>query len=156
MSALRAPDLPDPERVQLPVEERARRRFRRPRLRVVARTAARTRRWPFRAFAAALVGALLVAVVATQALVNQTSFKMRDLQHQTQAIRQTYVEQRLQVADLSAPQRIVREAAALGLRLPNSQDVHVLPVRAPTGAGSGPSGNVRSPFGLTGPAGGHP
>jgi cell division protein FtsL len=103
-----------------------------------------------------LIGALLVGIVATQALVNQTSFKMRDLQKQTKGIRQTYAQLRLEVADLSVPERIVREAAALGLRLPDSQDVHVLQVREPRGAGTASAQDRPSSFGLKGLIGEHP
>lgn len=134
MSAVRAPEIASPLRRQRPTEDRARRRGRR--LRVVPRGRARTRRWPLRAFAVLAVGGLLVAIVAMQALVNQTSFKMRDLQRQTRAARQASTQLRLQVADLSVPERIVRQAATLGLHLPDTRSVHVLQVREPKATAS--------------------
>jgi cell division protein FtsL len=73
-----------------------------------------------------VVGSLLVAVVATQALVSQTSFHMRDLQARAKALRQTNTQLTLRVAYLSAPDRIVSEAHRLGLILPDSADVQVL------------------------------
>ncbi len=87
-----------------------------------------------------MVGGLLVAVVATQALVNQTSFKMKELQARTRVAHQAVVQLQLQVADLSAPDRIVAEARRLGLRLPNGHDVEVLPVRSRTGSFGGAAG----------------
>ena len=155
MSALRAPESAGPQAAG-PVRTVDRRRRRRaPRLRLVARPAGRVRRWPLMVVSAFLVGGLLVAVVATQALVNQTSFKMRDLQEQTKATRQTYVQLRLQVADLSAPDRIVAKAIALGLRLPDAQELQVLQVRtrSPLGSDNRPA---RPSFGLKGLIGEHP
>jgi cell division protein FtsL len=97
-----------------------------------------------------------MAVVAMQALVNQTSFKMRDLQHQTKEVRQTYAQLRLQVADLSVPARIVSEAAALGLRLPDTQSVHVLQVRVPKGSTERSRDVTEGSFGLRGTIGERP
>jgi cell division protein FtsL len=97
-----------------------------------------------------------MAIVAMQALVNQTSFKMRDLQRQTKAIRQTSTQLRLQVADLSVPGKIVREAAKLGLHLPDTRSVHVLQVRQPKAPAS-PSHEVRAgSFQLNGAIGERP
>jgi cell division protein FtsL len=104
---------------------------------------------------ALFVGGLLVAVVATQALVNQTSFRMRDLQEQTKATRQTYVQLRLQVADLSAPERIAVEATRLGLRLPDAQELQVLRVQARAGQGTD-NRPPQASFGLKGLIGEHP
>ena len=104
---------------------------------------------------ALLIGGLLVAVVATQALVNQTSFRVRDLREQAKATRQTYVQLRLQVADLSVPERIVAQATALGLRLPDAAELQVLVVRPR--ATDGPDDRAVPPsFGLKGLIGEHP
>ena len=78
--------------------------------------------------------------MATQALVNQTSFRMKELQARTRLARQAVVQLQLQVADLSAPDRIVAEARALGLRLPDGRDVEVLAVRSRTGRLGGAAG----------------
>jgi cell division protein FtsL len=113
------------------------------------RARTRARRWAFLLVSLVTVGGLLVATVATQALVNQTSFKMQELQARARQARQTVVQLQLQVADLSSPDRIVAEARALGLRLPDGKDVKVLPVRA-RGASSltgprGPSAGAGDP-----------
>jgi cell division protein FtsL len=92
-----------------------------------------------------IVGALLVAIVATQALVSQTSFHMRDLQAKAKALRQVNAQLTLQVANLSAPDRIVAEARALGMGLPNSAAVQVLrPAANAPSHGSAPEGGAAS------------
>src|SRR5262249_15607758 len=94
------------------------RRRSRPRLRAVRRRDPRVRRWVLWLLASVVIGGLLVGIVATQALVNQTSFHMHDLQAKAKALRQRNAELTLRVADLSAPDRIVAAARALGLGLP--------------------------------------
>ena len=156
MSALRAPEtVRTGSDATVPGRTVGRRRRRAPRLRLVARHTGTRRRWPLMVLSAMLVGGLLVAVVATQALVNQTSFRIRDLQAQTKATRQIYVQLRLQVADLSAPERIVDEAISLGLRLPDAQELQVLRVRTRAG-GVDDNRSTRPSFGLKGLIGEHP
>jgi cell division protein FtsL len=130
MSAVRAPAAPA---ALAPRPEPPRRR-RRPRLRIVpARAAANGRRWPLIAVSAFLIGGLLVGIVATQALVNQTSFKLKSMQRSAKVLRQEHTQLQLEVADLSAPARIVAAAIGLGFRVPHSQDVEVLEVPVPPG-----------------------
>ncbi len=121
---------------------------RRPRrLRVVASRS--RRRWPFAVFATLLVGGLLVAVVAAQALVAQNSFRLQDLQARLTQLQQAGDELRLRVALDTAPGRIADEARKLGLRLPPSDDVYSLPVAGPamgrTGSRTPPFPNGSSP-----------
>ena len=71
--------------------------------------------------AALLVAALLVfAVVAVQALVSQTSFRMRELDHRAAALQRSYSRLKLEAAELSSPARITAQARRLGLRLPEA------------------------------------
>jgi cell division protein FtsL len=130
VSAVRAPEAPP---APAPRPEPPRRR-RRPRLRIVpARAVTTGRRWPLIVVSAMLIGGLLVGIVATQALVNQTSFKLKSTQRSAKVLRQEHAQLQLEVADLSAPARIVAAAIALGLRVPQSQDVEVLQVPVPPG-----------------------
>jgi len=82
---------------------------------------------PFFVMAILLVGALVVGIVSTQALVSQTSFHMQELSKRTDALQRQYGRLRLQMAEASSPARIERQARALGLRLP--EQVQILTVR---------------------------
>jgi cell division protein FtsL len=136
------------EPVGVPAERTRRpRRRSRARLRIVRDRSPRRRRWALALVSAVVIGGLLVAIVATQALVSQTSFHMRDLQAKAKALRQTNTQLTLRVADLSAPDRIVAEARSLGLGLPDSAAVQVL--RPP---GSRPDGGAGADAGRTGGA----
>ena len=79
-----------------------------------------------------LVAALLVfAVVSVQALVSQTSFRMRELDRRAAALQRTYSRLKLEVAELSSPARITAEARRLGLRLPEVvRTLHVAAARS--------------------------
>jgi len=83
---------------------------------------------------AVLVVSLVVAVVSAQALVAQTSFRMRDLTKRTAELRHAYDDLRLQVAHLSAPARIAEEANSRGLVLPDPSTVQSVQVREPAGS----------------------
>jgi cell division protein FtsL len=67
-------------------------------------------------------------VVTLQALVSQSSFRMQTITRQNQQLQQSYGELKLQIAQLSSPDRIVEQAQRLGLRLPDPSDVHSLSV----------------------------
>jgi cell division protein FtsL len=90
-----------------------------------------TRRIAFLVLAFAVVGSLVLAVVSAQALVSQGSFRMETLSKRAALLRQDYGRLRLEVAELSSPARIVREAERLGMRLPDSGAVQIIPVTAP-------------------------
>jgi cell division protein FtsL len=104
-------------------------------------------------FAAFLVGGLLVAVVAAQALVAQNAFRLQDLQGRISQLQQTTDDLRLQVALDSAPGRIAEEARKLGLRLPPSDHVYSLPVAEPA---MGRTGSRTPPFPNGSPPGSSP
>ncbi len=99
-------------------------RGRRP-LRVVP-AARRRRRLPFVLASFVLVGALVVGVVSLQAVLSQTSFRMEELAKRNAGLQQQYGDLQEQVARLSSPGRIVREATRLGLRSPDPANVHTL------------------------------
>jgi cell division protein FtsL len=134
---------------------RAKRRRRRPNLRVV-KPPGRARRLPFLVASFLLVGALVVGVTTVQALVSQTSFRMQDLSTRTTELQREYGRLRLDVARLSSPERIAREARHLGLTLPGPGDVRTLYVDDP-GSGSGGAASGGQPsFALKGVLGSQP
>jgi cell division protein FtsL len=85
--------------------------------------------------AALVIGALVFGVVALQAMVAETSFRMQDLAQRGIELRQEQGELRLQIAELTSPRRITRQARRLGLYLP--EEVKTLRVRSTEG---GPAG----------------
>jgi cell division protein FtsL len=115
-------------------EARARHR----RLRVAAPP--RRRRMPFLVTSFILVGLVVVAVASLQAVASQGSFRMQELAQRNLELQHEYGRLKLQVAELSSPRRIAREARRLGFRVPDPQDVRALAVkgadRPPTGSGS--------------------
>ena len=116
---------------------------------------ARSRRLPFLIASFVIVGAMIFCVVSLQALVSQTSFRMQNLDRQSSQLRQSYGELKLEVAQLSAPGRISREAKRLGLRLPDSGHVKTLDVPGMTAAQARPSPGAPS-FALKGILGEEP
>ncbi len=103
---------------------------RRPRLRVVrAPRAPRSRRLPFLIACFVLVGSLVVAVVSMQALVAQNSFRLQELTRRNAELAQASGMLQLEVAQLSAPHRIAKEARRLGYRLPDPGQLHTIAVR---------------------------
>jgi cell division protein FtsL len=96
------------------------------RLRVVAPP--RRRRLPFLIACFVLVGSLVLGVVSVQALASQGSFRMQDLSRRNAELVHANGRLALQIAELSAPRRIQREARRLGLRLPDPDEVHTIVV----------------------------
>jgi cell division protein FtsL len=98
------------------------------------------RRLPFLIAAFALTTILVVGVVSIQVMVAQTSFRMQELQRRNELLEQRYDELRLEVARLSAPDRIEREARRIGFVYPEPGDVHTIVVRTrPKGGNAGGS-----------------
>jgi len=103
---------------------------RRPRLRVARPPRShRRRRLPFLVACFLVVGSLVVGVVSMQALLAQTSFQMQELMRKRNELAQAAGRLQLQIAQLSAPDRISEEARRLGYRLPSPGQLHTLPVR---------------------------
>jgi cell division protein FtsL len=89
----------------------------------------RSRRLPFLFACFALVGSLVVAVVSVQALVAQNSFRLQELTRTNAELAQASGQMQLEVAQLSAPNRIAREARRLGYQLPDPGQLHTLALR---------------------------
>ncbi len=104
-----------------------------PRLRAVPDRRHDRRLAPFLIVAALMVGALVFGVVALQALVAETSFRMQDLARRGVELRQDHGELRLEIAELSSPARIQKQAKRLGLHF--AEGVRTLRVRLPEGGG---------------------
>jgi cell division protein FtsL len=114
----------------------------RPGLRVVRPAPRRDGRVGFLAFAVVLVAALVLGLVTLQAVVSEESFRMQEIARRNAALQQRSGELQLEVAWLSAPERIAREAKRLGLRLPDEVETITVPPGARRGDGpdiTGPS-----------------
>jgi cell division protein FtsL len=111
-------------------------------------------RIPFLIASFLLVGLLVFGVVTVQAILSQTSFRMGRLELRDVGLRQDYGELKLEVARLSAPGRIAREAKRLGLRLPDK--VRTLRVDAPSPDTETPTAGSDPSFALKGVLGEEP
>lgn len=103
------------------------RRRRRHGLRVVGPS--RPRRGPFLFLALIILGAAVLGIVVTQALVSETAFGVQKLAHSNAQLQQSNDELRYQVAQLAAPARIEAEARKLGMVVP--AEVETITVRSP-------------------------
>jgi cell division protein FtsL len=131
--APRVPKVRPPARVRrpVPVSRRAR-----PALRPAPRPIHRRRRVPFLLFSLLMVAATVVGLVSAQALVAQESFRIADLSAEADRLEASYGRLRLEVAELSAPDRIVEAARKAGLVLPAEVEMLRLPA---VGRGPQPS-----------------
>ena len=114
----------------------SRRRRRRSRLRLRLVGPAGRRRMPFLLAAFLAIGSLVVAVVTLQALVAQGSFRMQELARKNGELSQSAGRLQLQIAQLSAPDRIAGQARRLGYRLPDPAELHTITVRSATRDGA--------------------
>lgn len=87
----------------------------------------RRRKVPFLLFAFLLVAATVVGLVSAQALVAQESFRIADLSAEADRLEASYGSLRLEVAELSSPDRIVEAARKAGLVLPEEVEELRLP-----------------------------
>ena len=90
---------------------------------------ARRRPLAFLVFASLVVGALVLGLTALNAVLAQGSFRIDDLSHRVDRLQQDYDRKELEVSRLSAPGRIAREAAGLGMALPEPSHVKVIHLR---------------------------
>ncbi|HEX9375978.1 MAG TPA: hypothetical protein VGB19_07060 [Actinomycetota bacterium] len=79
--------------------------------------------------ASLVVGALVLGLTTLNAMLSQTSFRVEDLSSRVERLQKASERKELQVATLSAPGRIEREARQLGMRLPLPSSVQVIHVR---------------------------
>jgi cell division protein FtsL len=84
------------------------------------------RRLPFLIASFLVVGALVLGVVSVQALASQGSFRMQELSRHNTDLADANGRLQLQVAQLSAPKRIEREARRRGFRVPSPDEVHTI------------------------------
>lgn len=87
----------------------------------------RKRRVPFLLFSLVMVAATLIGLVSAQALVAQDSFRVADLSAEAERLEASYGRLRLEVAELSAPDRIAAAARKAGLVLPEEVEILRLP-----------------------------
>ncbi len=101
--------------------------------------------------ATVMVGTLLVAIVALQALASQASFSIQHLQAETQGLKLDYGELKLQVAELSSPERVAKAAHRMGYVLPTDvQTIVVKGLPSPSGVRHGGRGLAFSLKGVIG------
>jgi cell division protein FtsL len=89
------------------------------------------------------MAATVVGLVSAQALVAQDSFRIADLSAEAERLEASYGRLRLEVAELSAPDRIVAAARKAGLVLPEEVEILRLPAV---------SGQLADSAGESGPA----
>ena len=89
----------------------------------------RRRRLPFLIACFLIIGSLVVGVVSVQALVAQSSFRMQELTRRNSELVQASGQLQLQIAELSAPRRIAKEARRLGYRLPDPGQLETVAVK---------------------------
>jgi cell division protein FtsL len=90
---------------------------------------ARRRPLAFLVFASLVVGSLVLGLTGLNAVLAQGSFLIADLSHRVDRLQQEFERKQLEVAKLSAPARISREAAGLGMVLPDPHHVRVIHAR---------------------------
>jgi cell division protein FtsL len=88
----------------------------------------RRRRVPFLLFSLLVVAATVIGLVSAQALVAEESFRVTDLTAEAERLEADYGRLRLEVAELSSPERILATARRAGLVLP--EEVEILPLPA--------------------------
>jgi cell division protein FtsL len=76
-----------------------------------------------------VVSVLVLGIVSLQAVLSETSFEMRELSRRATQLQSEYSRLKLQVAELSSPERVAREARSLGLTIPTQ--VRTLSVELP-------------------------
>ncbi len=87
------------------------------------------RQIPFLAGAVLTVSVLVLGIAGLQAVLSETSFKMRELSRRATQLQADHSRLKLIVAELSSPERIAREARKLGLEIPTR--VRTLSVAVP-------------------------
>ena len=90
---------------------------------------ARRRPLPFLVFASLVVGSLVLGLTALNAVLAQGSFRVDDVSHRVDRLQKEFERKQLEVARLSAPARISRLAAGLGMVLPDPHHVRVIHLR---------------------------
>lgn len=100
-------------------------------------------RLPFLLFSLIVATAMVLLLVSAHALVAQGAFRMSELERSARDLEQEHAELRLELAELSSPERIAKAARKAGLVLP--ERVEILAVggkRGPQAPASGSSGTL--------------
>lgn len=92
-----------------------------------------------------VVAAMVVGLVAAQALVAQGAFRVDDLRRRADRLEEDYGRLRLRAAELSSPGRVARVARRAGLVLPERVEVVAVPA-------ADPGRRANPPTRTTGPA----
>jgi len=96
----------------------------------------------FIVFASVIVGGMVLGLVALNAFVAQSSFRVDDLNARVDGLSQHYLVLEKQAAHLSAPGRIAAWARRHGMSPPHDGDIHILHV--PGGSHAAPVGGSDS------------
>jgi hypothetical protein len=85
----------------------------------------------------ALVVAIMLGLVALNALLAQSSFRIGDLQTRIGQLTQSYEQRQLQAAQVASPGHLAKVASHLGLVVPQGGIVILTPPPASTAHSSG-------------------
>jgi cell division protein FtsL len=85
----------------------------------------------------AVVVAVMLGLVALNALLAQTSFRIGDLQTRVKQLTQSYEQRRLEVAQVSSPAHLAKVAEQQGLVVPQGGIIILTPPPADTTQSSG-------------------
>ncbi|HYZ10500.1 MAG TPA: hypothetical protein VE962_01245 [Actinomycetota bacterium] len=114
---------------------------------------ARRRRTPFALFALSVVTLLVMLLASAQAIVAQQAFRVAELTRSIERLEEGHGQLRLEVAEKSSPQRLVRAARRFGLVLPDRVELLEIDPARPGGGTGGTdegTGGVPLPEGGTG------
>ena len=85
----------------------------------------------------AVVVTIMLGLVALNALLAQTSFRIGDLQTRIEQLTQSYEQRRLDAAQVSAPAHLAKVAEQLGLVVPQGGVIILTPPPSDTTQSSG-------------------
>jgi cell division protein FtsL len=86
---------------------------------------------------------MVLLLVSAQALLAQGTFQVEELERREKRLEQEQAALRLQIAELSSPERISRTAREAGLVLPERIEILTVPgERAPDASASEPPGTL--------------
>jgi cell division protein FtsL len=103
----------------------------RPRPSTVAQTRPRARHWrhpAFFLFAGVVVSVMVMGLVALNAMLVQTTYRMQTVRQQVFDLSEEQIQLTDQVASLSSPESVARWAHLNGLTMPEPGDTIILPV----------------------------
>lgn len=95
-------------------------------------------------FSLVVITVMVLLLASVQALVAQSAFRMAELQRQAAVLEEEQARLRLELAQLSSPDRITRAARKAGLVLPDQIEILAVDAGGPEGAvsTSAPTGTL--------------